>query len=489
MDKSELEALVAALPELYQPIYGHPEFDTAASRVAAERNEVVRRAVAALSARLGRPARVLDVGCAQGYLAFALGQAGCEVTGIDRSPENIALCEALAAERPDLPLTFVKADMVEYLRMLEPWRFDVVLLLSVVHHVAHERGNATAVELTNALAHKVDVVIVETALRTEPVYWAPAQPEDPRDLFRSFAFVHSLGEHSTHLSDVRRPLFFASEFWWYLGDDMSRFERWTSRAYDGPRDVHSGTRRYYFAPGRIAKHFLFGSASAARNRFELENEGAFLADPPKGLPRLPMLEGYRIADDHGWLVRSMLPGRLLLALLAEGKPVDRVKVVADVLDELCVLEAAGLHHGDVRLWNVLVDDQGASTLIDYGEITTLTEDCAAPRNLYLSFLVFVHEMHDPRRAPLAVERPPLVSPGHFEGPLQDWIAALWHDAPESWTFALMRKLLQAVRDGASGPAPPDAARPSGSPKAVGSRCRVAPRRARTLPSQRGPEDR
>jgi O-antigen chain-terminating methyltransferase len=458
MAESKLDALVAALPELYQPVYGHPEFDTDASRVASERNEIVLRTIAGLTARLGRAARVLDLGCAQGYLALALAKAGSEVTGVDRSAENVALCNALAAEHPGLNLSFVQADLVEHLRMLEPWRFDVVLLLSVVHHTAHEQGSAAAVALVNALANKVDVVLAETALRAEPVYWAPAQPEDPRDLFREFAFVHSLGEHPTHLSDVRRPLFFASSHWWCLGDDISRFERWTTAAYSAAGDVHGGTRRYYFAPGRIAKHFLFRSASAARNRYELENEGVFLADPPQGMPRLPALESYRIADDHGWLVRSMLPGTLLCTLLAEGKPVYRMKVVTDVLDELCVLEAAGLYHGDVRTWNVLVDEQGTSTLIDYGEITTRAVDCAAPRNLYLSFLVFVHEMHV-RRATLSVERPPLVSPGHFEGPMQDWIAALWQSDPESWTFAFMRKLLDDVRDRAAAavpPVPPDA---------------------------------
>ncbi len=46
-----------------------------------------------------KPKRVLDVGCGEGWLARALTSQGCEVTGVDASPELIAAASALGGGR------------------------------------------------------------------------------------------------------------------------------------------------------------------------------------------------------------------------------------------------------------------------------------------------------------------------------------------------------------------------------------------------------
>lgn len=46
-----------------------------------------------------RGARVLDVGCGEGWLARALALQGCEVVGIDASPELIAIANELGGAR------------------------------------------------------------------------------------------------------------------------------------------------------------------------------------------------------------------------------------------------------------------------------------------------------------------------------------------------------------------------------------------------------
>jgi S-adenosylmethionine-dependent methyltransferase len=63
------------------------------------RQEVLASQLAGLPQLSGQPARVLDVGCGQGTQALRAARAGHEVTGIDSSPELLALFEeALAAE-------------------------------------------------------------------------------------------------------------------------------------------------------------------------------------------------------------------------------------------------------------------------------------------------------------------------------------------------------------------------------------------------------
>jgi 2-polyprenyl-3-methyl-5-hydroxy-6-metoxy-1,4-benzoquinol methylase len=55
---------------------------------------------AACSAVLrGNPKRVLDVGCGEGWLARALAAHGCEVVGVDASPELIASASGLGGGR------------------------------------------------------------------------------------------------------------------------------------------------------------------------------------------------------------------------------------------------------------------------------------------------------------------------------------------------------------------------------------------------------
>ena len=52
-----LGELVAALPEIYQPIYGHPEFDSRAARTLEDRLAQILGVYEALSRKLGRPLR------------------------------------------------------------------------------------------------------------------------------------------------------------------------------------------------------------------------------------------------------------------------------------------------------------------------------------------------------------------------------------------------------------------------------------------------
>src|SRR6185503_17889325 len=232
MSPPDLPALVAALPERYQPIFGHAEFDADASRACRDRLAVVERIIDALREALGRAVRVLDIGCAQGYFALSLAARGAAVVGIDRLAANVAVCRAL----------------------------------SVLHHMCHEQGLAPVQALLASLADRTEAILAETALREEPLYWAAAQAGDPRQLFAGYAFVHAVAHHSTHLSGVARPFLFASNRWWYLGGELAHFERWTDVSHQAAGGVHAGTRRYYFAADRLAKHFLLTGQPAARNR-------------------------------------------------------------------------------------------------------------------------------------------------------------------------------------------------------------------------------
>lgn len=75
-------------------------------------------------------ARVLDVGCASGYLAARLAERGCSVTGFELDPDSAALAEA-HCERVIVG-NLESADD----RAAIPADFDVVLLGDVLEHLA-----------------------------------------------------------------------------------------------------------------------------------------------------------------------------------------------------------------------------------------------------------------------------------------------------------------------------------------------------------------
>ena len=76
---------------------------------------------------------VLDIGCGGGLLSEPMARLGATVTGIDASARNIAVA-GLHAESQGLAIDY-RATTAEAL-VEEPARFDIVLALEIVEHVA-----------------------------------------------------------------------------------------------------------------------------------------------------------------------------------------------------------------------------------------------------------------------------------------------------------------------------------------------------------------
>ena len=199
--------------------------------------------------------------------------------------------------------------------------------------------------------------------------------------------------------------------------------------------THEGTRRYYLGGGRLVKHFVFDNVRRRdTNLKELRGEIRFLRNPPPGFP-VPRLIATGERQDEGWLIRDYFEGKLLLDLMRDGARFDADTVLHDVLNQLVVLEAAGLYHNDLRPWNVLVARDGHASLIDYGAISPDPGDCDLPSNLFIVFLVFVCEVWGGTSSRLYGACLPRFDPDHLPPPYQSAFWSMLQSPPSQWRFA------------------------------------------------------
>lgn len=441
--ESSLKVLVSALPEQYQPIYGHPDLTYNTLRACNDRLAIIAQVWTALSARLGRPARVLDLGCAQGYISLALAERGAVVLGIDHNMANIALCKALSDEHPQFFTRFARMSIEQFFGLFfekcDFGTFDLVLGLSVFHHMAYVHGHEVIERWLAALAKLVPVGIFELALAEEPPSWAAALPEDERTLLSGFAFVHELTRVRTHLSEVRRPLIFASNHAWYFDGYIDTFASMTRHPRDRDVPIREGTRQYFMNDRMITKVYSLKGSFKEDNLLEIGREAVFLTRPPENFAPLPKVSLFGMNEQEIWIVRERLPGDLLYHLILEEKPYDVDRVIHDILKQLVVLENASLAHADLRTWNVLIMPNGAATLIDYGAIVSMEKFEIDADTTYGWFWLLVWAATTKSTWSGSKPPSPLPHPEDLAHPYASWARAFWRLPDSEWSFA---KLLE-----------------------------------------------
>jgi 2-polyprenyl-3-methyl-5-hydroxy-6-metoxy-1,4-benzoquinol methylase len=429
-----ITSLVKALPEVYQPIYGHPEFNDLASRPCEDRLRLVTSIYARLAGEIGRPLRVLDLGCAQGYFSLHLAEQGATVKGIDRLEENIKLCRGLAEENPGYSVQFEVGSIEEVLSRLMPGDIDLVIGMSVMHHLCAERGAEQTRAILKELSSKIEAGIFEVALKEEPLPWAPQQPDTPDWLYQDFAFLACTGEFPTHLSDTVRPIYFTSNKFWLAGGAITRFQHWTPFAHELDPLAIDRQRRYFNTDNQFMKLFRFHGPQAALNRQELEREIECLGRPDAATLGLPKLSSHFLGQHEGWVVRERVPGTLLSTCILNGEKLDRTAIVGSLLQQLAILEGAGLFHEDLRAWNILVRPDGGATLIDYGSICGECRDRDYPRDWRIPLLILLNQLFRSRDA---LSWPPKLTdlhPTKLPMPASSLAWKLWNAPPQEWSW-------------------------------------------------------
>lgn len=359
--------------EAYQPTYGLTGIIDKPQRDSKDRCQVIE-------AHLGRAARLklLDIGSSLGYIPFYFADRGASTEGWEYNPKNAEVAR-LIGQINGVEATFkTKEFNLDSVNALQDNEFDVVTILSVMHHVTFYKGLDYSKKLMKALLEKCPIVIVELAKKGEDkkLEWDASQPKDELEIFnlvKDEVTIKKIGEFSNHLSKNKRPLYVVSrKKTLKVNSKNYTYLEKSSEAYNNSPIAGAAMRRfYYFGEGFVAKEYQFGKEVGINKKQIIAELNTLLNT--ENVPSLPKLIDYELNEKNARVVIQKVKGQLLDELIgrSDNLPVD--KIMKDVLSALVELEGEGLCHNDVRSWNVIYDGKKA-TLIDYGFVSHKQQD-------------------------------------------------------------------------------------------------------------------
>jgi len=170
---------------------------------------------------------IIDIGCGGGLLSEPMRRLGANVTGIDASDKNIAVAR-LHAEQSGLAINY--RHMLPEDLPAETQRFDVVLNMEVVEHVA---DLGLFLDASAALVKPGGVMIVSTLNRTVKslalakvgaeyvLRWLPVGTHDWRKFVRPSELAAGLRPHGLEVRDLKGMIYRPIADEWTLGRDLS----------------------------------------------------------------------------------------------------------------------------------------------------------------------------------------------------------------------------------------------------------------------------
>ena len=414
MNQAITEA-VNALPEKYQMIYGHPELSEGVSRACSDRGRYICQIVNDLQLYTNRKRlKVLDLGCAQGFYSLALAEMDCEVYGIDSLEKNIEVCKLLKEENNFENCSFTVNELsLDYAnKMME--EYDVILTLSVMHHIAFKNGFEKAREIFEILAAHTKIMISEMAVKTEPLYWNQTLPSVYDEWYSTIRFFDEVSFFNTHLSEIQRPLIISSNKLLYLNRKFYQIDSCSKTPFFLCKEDNA--KRYYRSGDLFIK--LVRSTNMPYKE-ELEKEIEFVTNNMDISFINPVLDS-GITLQRAYSIRKYEEGRLLFDIAQDRETSEWDPFFTNLLDKLIELENHGYYHGDLRSWNIICNfKKKEATIIDYGSMQTDASDITARImsetnnfTVYDSFMSIVYDVITGKRYPYIKEYA-LYDPGLF----------------------------------------------------------------------------
>lgn len=373
---SKLNELIEPFPSLYQPIYGHHEFDHKVERSCDDRLTDIKKIYDNLSVMLQRPLRVLDIGCNLCYISLTICSWGGEVSAVDANKKFLEVGEFLASEHPDFKIQFFKRRIENFISTIKNDEYDLVLGYSVFHHVTKQIGFQSTQKLLTDLAEKIPVGLFELAIEKE-FRKKIKLPANYREFLEGYFFVRVLKYYSWGSKrNFQRPLCFASNKYAHF-DDL-------------------GVLKIDKIPRKDRKHFICGDkfvkvlySKKQEISKKAQNEIDFLQKfgGQNGLPKLQTtLQETDEAGTKAFIIIDNINGSTLPEKLSKASDEDKWDIVEELLRWMIFFEKQGYYQKDLVLSNFICDESGKIIPIDYELMIHDPISHRWPFNLRLQFI-------------------------------------------------------------------------------------------------------
>jgi len=197
----------------YQPVFKNGKLLPGSDRDCIDRWKLIKSEITHFHGE-----SLLDIGSAEGfYVLEAAKELNCFSLGIDADIRRMAVAQNQLVSEKIMPAGFL-LEKIDTTSLKSIPAFDVVIFMSVLHHIMYTHGIEYSKELLKILRDKVKkVMIFEMGQSDEhKMSWAKLLPdmgENPHEWIKNFILsqgyreVVKIGESDSYGKDRRRAIF------------------------------------------------------------------------------------------------------------------------------------------------------------------------------------------------------------------------------------------------------------------------------------------
>ncbi len=369
--------------EYYQPLYYKPLTRKKPQRLCVDRAE----AIAFSLKEYGHGLRIVDFGSSLGYFEFYFAERGYLTTGYDSTKNNILIAKILQLLSPQRGNIQFKMETLDkkLTSSLSYRKYDVGFLFSILHHICHNQGLEVTQDILADLTQKIPILFIEFAIKGEGnFYWNSTLPEKIEDYFLKChnVEIELIGYFPTHLSYTLRPLYKVTRKNITINKKTYPL---STQFYSAHAFTDSYGRGYYVSQQLFIKEYLLKD-TWLKNAFAQETK---ILEALKSTPNVPKLIESTVHNTLGYIFMEYIQGDLLHKLILQNRSLDRIKVIKDLLKIVQAITEQGIYHNDLRLWNIILD-QNKLSLIDFSHA-----DNEEKESNKTALLMIIYQLYNP----------------------------------------------------------------------------------------------
>ena len=341
--------------EPYQPLFGLTIPNYQPKRITKDRVETIEKH---LNNNVNG-IRILDLGSSLGYIPLYLASKGAIATGWENNENNLHVSNILKEINSSSAIFSSNSLDLNTYKLINSDNFDVVIILSLLHHIIHFQGIDACKTILNYILEIVPQVYIEFATKDELVdlYWKNSLPDNILSLIENKENynIELLEEYSTHLSTTKRPLYSISKKNLKINNKFYSVKDFKFKAYnESPINI---PRIYYTCEKHFIKYCSLDFNNNSSHLRERLIKEVYFSNCLNKYTNVSHLVDYEISPKSAFLVYEKLDGDILSNYISILPFSTKIKVIKQIISIVKELKSLGIYHNDIRLWNFIYNPE------------------------------------------------------------------------------------------------------------------------------------